>query len=135
MDPFERKILEVVRSIPAGSVMSYGQIALYTGNADLAREVGEAMGALGKSPDFPWWRVLNNAGKISIDNPEATPEMQRELLAKEGVEFVAPLELDMNRYRFAAEDGYLRALGLDDAAVKIALEKYGPKSATQSLGL
>jgi methylated-DNA-protein-cysteine methyltransferase-like protein len=136
MSPFEKKILEIVRTIPRGRVMSYGQLALYAGSPSHAREAGNAMRTLGNEPDFPWWRVLNSAGKITIaGNPDASAELQQKLLKEEGVEFSVPFRLDMERYLYRAEESELKKLGLDDWIIKSALYKYGKTSATQQLGL
>lgn len=136
MTSFEEKVLQIVRTIPSGHVMSYGQVALYTGNPNHAREAGAAMRSLGDQTNFPWWRVLNSEGRISIaDNPDADAEMQQELLKKEGVEFIEPFLLDITRYRYYAEEAALRDLGLDDWITQSALHKYGKPTGTQSLGL
>ena len=136
MSPFEETVLKIVRAIPSGRVMSYGQIALYAGKPGHAREAGAAMRSLGKQPNFPWWRVLNSAGEISIaGNPDADARMQQDLLLKEGVVFRVPFKLDFDRYCYHAEENALKKFGLDDWIIKSALYKYGPKAHTQGLGL
>src|ERR1700733_1938076 len=101
MDAFQQDILKVVRSIPAGMVVSYGQVAAYVGAPKATREVGWAMHSLDGTPDFPWWRVLNSAGKITIsENENSGAHAQQTLLEKEGVEFKKPLSLDIEKYRF-----------------------------------
>lgn len=67
--------------------MTYGQIADHLASEDLAtltaRQVGRAMG---ESPeDVPWQRVVNAAGRCSVDTPQ-NPRQQR-LLEGEGVVF------------------------------------------------
>jgi alkylated DNA nucleotide flippase Atl1 len=52
-------VLEVVERIPAGSVLSYGDIADLLG-AGGARQVGTAMSRHGSA--VPWWRVLRAGG-------------------------------------------------------------------------
>jgi methylated-DNA-[protein]-cysteine S-methyltransferase len=46
--PFHQRVYEVARSIPAGSTLSYGEIAARLGDRSLARDVGKAMG------ENPW---------------------------------------------------------------------------------
>jgi methylated-DNA-protein-cysteine methyltransferase-like protein len=136
MSPFEEQVLKIVRAIPPGRVMSYGQIALYAGQPGHAREAGAAMRSLGDQPDFPWWRVLNSAGKISIaGNADANAEMQQMLLKKEGVEFAKPFQLDMARYLHYATKAELEELGLGDWIVQSALHKYGRPPETPGLGI
>jgi alkylated DNA nucleotide flippase Atl1 len=52
-------VLEVVERIPAGSVLSYGDVADLLG-AGGARQVGTAMSRYGSA--VPWWRVLRAGG-------------------------------------------------------------------------
>jgi methylated-DNA-protein-cysteine methyltransferase-like protein len=105
MTSFEEAVLKLVRSIPRGKVMSYGQIAKIIGFPKAAREVGWAMHTLGNIPDFPWWRVLNNKGTISLKETWTNgPYTQKKLLEAEGVEFITDLQLDMDRYRYQEED-------------------------------
>lgn len=140
MSPFEELVLKIVRTIPPGHVMSYGQVALYAGKPGHAREAGVAMRTLGDQPNFPWWRVLNSQGIVSIaGNPDANAQMQQELLQKEGIEFTKPFHLDMDRYRYYADEVELKKIGKDigmeDWIIASALHKYGKPSKTGELGL
>jgi methylated-DNA-[protein]-cysteine S-methyltransferase len=42
--PFEREVYRVVREIPRGRVLSYGEVARRAGRPGAARAVGQAMG-------------------------------------------------------------------------------------------
>ena len=59
-DEFAEAVLEVVAGIPAGSVMSYGDIAAAIGSR-APRAVGAVMAAGGS--DAPWWRVVRADGR------------------------------------------------------------------------
>ena len=59
-DEFAESVLEVVAGIPAGSVMSYGDIAAAIGSR-APRAVGAVMAAGGS--DAPWWRVVRADGR------------------------------------------------------------------------
>lgn len=121
------KILQIVRMVPAGKVISYGQIAAYMGTPKEAREVGWAMRELGKYHDIPWWRVINNTGEISISgNPDADAKMQRTLLENEGVKVSEDLKVDMDKYRFRLDEAILKQFGLDDEYIKAAIKKFEP---------
>ncbi len=77
----------VIRAIPRGRVMTYGDIAREAGHPRWARRVGYALSSL-NDPRVPWWRVVNAAGRISRGGGR-TPEgvdLQRDLLEAEGVE-------------------------------------------------
>ena len=101
LSTFQQAILEAVRLVPAGKVASYGQIAVYIGSPRAARQVGGAMRTMEGAPDFPWWRIINNAGIITIKGAAvANKWMQKELLESEGVEVSADYEVDMARYRY-----------------------------------
>ena len=63
---FPKQAIELVRQIPKGKIVSYGQIAEALGHPKAARIVGGALGKLGPEHlDVPWFRVLNKAGGIS----------------------------------------------------------------------
>lgn len=125
MTEFQKAVLQVVRIVPPGKVVSYGQVAAYVGTPRAARQVGWAMRSLEGTPDFPWWRVLNNAGRITIKgNHFNTAHLQRELLSAEGVEVNQELELDMVKFRFRPESATLATLKLDRAYIERVLAKY-----------
>ena len=125
MTVFQEAILRVVRVVPRGRVVSYGQVAAYIGSPRAALQVGWAMRSLEGTPDFPWWRVLNNAGKITIKgNLYNSAQMQKELLEAEGVAINAAFALDMERYRFRPDASALQSLKLDPDYIASVLIKY-----------
>lgn len=125
MTVFQEAILRVVRLVPPGQVVSYGQVAAYVGTPRAARQVGWAMRSLEGTPDFPWWRVLNNAGKITIKgNMYNSAQMQKELLEAEGVPINDQFELDIERYRFRPDAATLERLKLDPEYLSSVLAKY-----------
>lgn len=123
MTELQSAILKVVQLIPPGRVMSYGQAAAYLGMPRGARQVGWTMSSM-DGMDFPWWRVLNNAGKITIrGNQLSDAERQRALLEAEGVE-IRDYQLDIARYRFRPTAAQLETLGLDRTYLQSLMEKY-----------
>ncbi len=54
------RVLCAVECIPAGRVVSYGDLAELVGTS--ARRVGAVMASAG--PGVPWWRVVNAAGRL-----------------------------------------------------------------------
>jgi methylated-DNA-protein-cysteine methyltransferase related protein len=101
LTPLQTKIIKLVQTIPAGKVVSYGQVATALGMPRAARLVGQAMSKMEDTPDFPWWRVLNNKGYISIRGNEfATKRLQKELLEAEGIEVDSDFTLEIDKYRF-----------------------------------
>ena len=86
------RIYAVVRSIPAGRVATYGQIATLAGLPGHARQVGYALNALPDGQNIPWHRVINSQGKISQRD---SAEIQRCLLEEEGVVFNERVKVDL----------------------------------------
>jgi methylated-DNA-protein-cysteine methyltransferase-like protein len=84
MTPFTERVLQVIRSIPEGKVMTYGQIARQAGSPRAARQVVRILHAMSKKFRLPWHRVLNVRGEIAIQDDEGA-QLQRFLLESEGV--------------------------------------------------
>jgi methylated-DNA-[protein]-cysteine S-methyltransferase len=61
---FHQRVYAVARTIPAGSTLSYGEIAAQLGDRSAAREVGEAMGRNPFPIIVPCHRVLAAGGKL-----------------------------------------------------------------------
>jgi methylated-DNA-protein-cysteine methyltransferase related protein len=97
------QVIALVKTIPRGRVMSYGQIATKLGIQD-ARQIGWIMHSAGGAEGVPWWRVLNNEGKITIKD-EAGRTRQKELLAAEGIEVNENFMIDIEKYRFGTVPG------------------------------
>jgi methylated-DNA-protein-cysteine methyltransferase-like protein len=88
----------LVRAIPRGRVMTYGQIARLLLHRLSPAAVGWAMHRC--PPDVPWQRVVNASGGCSTDRlGEFPPGWQRALLEREGVRFDRDGALDLERYR------------------------------------
>ncbi len=89
----------IIRAIPAGRVMTYGDVAAYAGWPRQARRVGYALAAL-KDETVPWWRVINARGEISYRvRGGFAHDAQRARLEAEGVEFDLEGRVDLGRYR------------------------------------
>jgi len=95
---FSEKVYIVVRRIPFGKVMSYGQIALFLDKPRSARGVGWVLSRISDSDMVPWWRVVNNEGRISIKGRYSAEE-QRQLLREEGIEVSEDFTFDIEKYR------------------------------------
>lgn len=97
---FEGNVWRVVRRVPPGRVVTYGQVAALLGRPRAARAVGRAMRHC--PADVPWHRVVNASGGIS---PRARMESmltQRMLLVREGI----PLRrgrVALARYRWRSD--------------------------------
>lgn len=85
-----QRIYAVVRRIPRGKVVTYGQLAELAGMPGAARLAGAAMRASTPETGVPWQRVVarrsRTVGKIGILDPVGAA-MQRSMLEAEGVRF------------------------------------------------
>lgn len=87
--PLYQRIYSLVRQVPPGKVVSYGQIAGIVGGCS-ARMVGYAMSALKSSKaidDVPWQRVINSQGKCSVFGDGIGNSLQMQYLQAEGIQF------------------------------------------------
>ena len=106
---FVQAVLEVVRTIPAGRVMTYGDVADEIGDhADLAeatgsygaRLVGQVMARYGS--DVAWWRVIRATGQP----PKFHEERAWTYYLDEGTPLIGTQEsyrVDLNRARCQPE--------------------------------
>lgn len=79
---FRQNVLEIVRRIPRGNVMSYGEVAKRAGKPGAARAVGAIM-KTNFDPKIPCHRVVRADGTPGGYNRGA--EQKRNILRKEGV--------------------------------------------------
>lgn len=93
------EVYRLVRRIPKGRVMTYGQIAGLVANRLSPRAVGWAMH--GCPEGVPWQRVVNASGGCSTDRlPDVPQGLQQAMLEAEGVVFKENRTLDLKRYRW-----------------------------------
>jgi methylated-DNA-protein-cysteine methyltransferase-like protein len=94
-------VLAVVKKIPRGRVMTYGDVAMAAGMPRAARVVGYALRRSG--PGVPWQRVLGRknprTAHITLVDARSKAE-QRRLLEKEGVRFDARGGIALARFGF-----------------------------------
>jgi methylated-DNA-protein-cysteine methyltransferase-like protein len=99
--PFYRLVYRLVRRVPRGKVVTYGQVAAILGQPRGARAVGVALGALrgALADDVPWQRVINAAGRCS-HRDGFWAGIQQEMLESEGVRFDRRGHVDLKRFRW-----------------------------------
>jgi methylated-DNA-protein-cysteine methyltransferase-like protein len=96
-ESFFRRVYEVVARVPAGRVVTYGEIARILGRPSGSRAVGWAMRHCPE--DVPWYRVVNAQGRLSVTARYPDGKlMQQALLEEEGVVFSGEGRLDVERY-------------------------------------
>lgn len=95
---YRERVYSIVRRIPPGRVMTYGQIAELLGEGYTPRTVGFVMHA---SPDgTPWHRVLNAQGKVSTGRVVLPHDKQQRMLEQEGVVFDDSARCDLQTYLY-----------------------------------
>ncbi len=95
MTPLEQAVDAVLRALPSGEVVTYGEVAEEAGYPGRARAVGHLLAR--SDGHYPWWRVVAANGRLVPDH-EAE---QARLLRGEGV---------------AVEGGRVRGMGRRAAA-------------------
>ncbi|MCF3942964.1 MGMT family protein [Oceanobacillus alkalisoli] len=101
MLPFTEKVIQIIKDIPEGKVMTYGQIAKLAGNPRAARQVARILHTMSKKYHLPWHRVINAKGQIAMKEEEKFNE-QRLSLEAEGVEVDDKGRVDLKKYRVEA---------------------------------
>jgi methylated-DNA-protein-cysteine methyltransferase related protein len=99
-----REMHALVRRIPRGNVLTYGQLAELAGLPGGARVAGAAMKL---SKGLPWQRVVGKASRgrarIAIHDPVGAA-LQRQRLEAEGVEISAAGTIDLGRFGWLSAD-------------------------------
>lgn len=89
---FRDRVQELVRQIPAGRVMTYGQIAALCGSPRAARIVGGV--AHYGDLDLPWQRVVNKRGGLAVGYPGGVVGHRAQLEA-EGIKVTDDFTVDV----------------------------------------
>ena len=99
---YQARVYEIVRRIPRGRVMTYGQIASILGEGYTPRTVGYVMHAA-DSEGVPWQRVINSQGKCSTGRLTIPVNLQQDMLEQEGIEFSGKGKCDLRKYEWWPE--------------------------------
>jgi methylated-DNA-protein-cysteine methyltransferase-like protein len=76
-------VYALVKKIPRGRVITYGQLAKALRLPGGARTAGRALAASPSGQGVPWHRVVGAGGRLLIREPHAS--LQRKLLESEGL--------------------------------------------------
>ncbi|PWB98556.1 DNA-binding protein [Salinibacterium hongtaonis] len=101
-EDFVGRVLAVVESIPAGKVMTYGDVAAALGSR-ASRAVGQAMAYYGAST--PWWRVIRASGHPPADHSAAALEHYRAEYTPLVWSRDGRYRVDLTAARHAVDDG------------------------------
>jgi methylated-DNA-protein-cysteine methyltransferase related protein len=116
------QIYRMVLRIPAGRVMTYGQIARLLDERYSPRLVGWAMHATpNDGRHIPWHRVINSRGSTSTGRLILhEPDLQRLLLESEGVVFNDKAVCDLSLFQWSPAQRKAKAEGGGKPAGKAA---------------
>ena len=92
-ETFYKDVYSVVKEIPRGKVLSYGEIARLIGWPQHSRMVGKAMSQVPKALKLPCHRVVNSQGRTVPGWEE-----HQKLLEKEGIVFRGSGCVNMKKY-------------------------------------
>ena len=100
MDDFTVRTLDIIKKIPRGHVMTYGQIAFIAGNPFGARQVSRILHSLSVKEKLPWHRVINSKGEISLGGEMGL--IQKSLLIDEDIVF-SDQKINLRMYQYQPE--------------------------------
>ncbi|MFY4776128.1 MGMT family protein [Metabacillus sp. RGM 3146] len=84
MKPFTERAIAIIKEIPEGKVMTYGQIAALAGSPRGARQIVRILHSMSRKYSLPWHRVINSKGEVAIKDDEGSFS-QKALLQAEGI--------------------------------------------------
>jgi methylated-DNA-protein-cysteine methyltransferase related protein len=99
MQSFTEKALEIIKDIPKGKVMTYGQIATLAGSPRGARQVVRILHSMSDKYQLPWHRVINAKGEIGIQDEELFIN-QKMMLENEGIRINGERKINLEDYQF-----------------------------------
>jgi methylated-DNA-protein-cysteine methyltransferase-like protein len=107
-DTVER-IVEVLKSVPAGTVVAYGEVAAAAGVPRGARLVAHVLSSMSRKHGLPWHRVIRADRRIALPRGGGF-ELQKALLEAEG--------------HTVAEDGRVLSAGGAGSGADRSIERY-----------
>ena len=92
------RVYAYLKTVPKGKVTTYGRIAAYLGNKNLARTVGNILHDNPNPSRYPCHRVVNSKGKVAENYAFGGAEAQRNRLEAEGIIFESNGTVDLEKY-------------------------------------
>ncbi len=88
--PFHQRVFELVRRIPPGETLTYGEVAQRLGEPGAARAVGQALGSNPFAPVVPCHRVLGTLTGTGGFSAHGGLQTKLKMLEIEGARFGGP---------------------------------------------
>ena len=98
MSDFFLDVIEVVKLIPKGRVITYGRIAKYLGSVKSSRSVGWALNNIKLDDTIPAHRVVNRNGLLTGRSHFPKPDFMKNKLMTEGVLIDDNYIVNLNKY-------------------------------------
>lgn len=83
---FSTAVYLALAGIPAGRVITYGQLAQLSGYPNHARQVARLLAQLPDDTRLPWHRVITARGAIACPADSPTEQHQYQRLKNEGID-------------------------------------------------
>lgn len=100
---FTERAVALIKQIPSGKVMTYGQIAGLAGSPRGARQVVRVLHSMSKKHNLPWHRVINSKGEIGFKDEEMYV-VQKLSLEAEGILVSSDGKLDLKVYLYEPDE-------------------------------
>ena len=130
-------VYEYLATIPKGKVVTYGQIAKFLGNPNLARTVGNILHENPDGDKYTCYKVVNAQGKLAENYAFGGLKFQKMRLEADGI-IVNNDKVDLKKYQWNYEDDerLLRIIKMDryfDELLAENLRTRGLYSASKTL--
>lgn len=103
LTPFTAEVIRILKEIPSGYVVTYGQVARMAGSPRAARQVVRILHSMSRKYQLPWHRVVNAKGEIAVPDADSR-QWQRSLLEKEGIVFTKDGRVDWKQFDCLAKE-------------------------------
>ncbi len=110
---FNELALAIVKKIPRGKVLTYGQVAAIAGSPRASRIVGGILFRLGPHSKIPWHRVINRSGGVSTYRI-GFGEKQKGLLMAEGFKFSKSDKIELKKYQWMIPESMIKKISFHD---------------------
>ena len=101
MSDFFNRVYEFVKRVPAGKVVTYGDVARAIGSPRASRQVGWALHVNPEPGIIPCHRVVFRDGSLAPGFAFGGREVQKAMLESEGVGFSEEYKVDLNKHQMS----------------------------------
>lgn len=96
---YQKEVYEFLTTIPKGKVVTYQDIAIYLGNKNLSRVIGNVLHKNDKPLIYPCFKVVNSKGELAENFAFGGKENQKKLLEEDGV-VIEDFKVDLTKFRW-----------------------------------